>query len=159
MIEKLFEALRKVPAYRRLLDDLMAGIPLSGLGLSRATRLFILAALYEDVNVPFLFITDRSDRALKILEELQIWLQGDCCCIFPEPNPLFYENASWGERTRRDRLHVFTRLAAFHLPATYNNQDRLMVVAPVRALMTRTLPRKVDMHGPRTVRATPETCR
>ena len=65
---------------------------------------------------PFLFITDRADRAIKYLDELAFWLPEAERYNFPEPNPLFYENAAWGPTTRCDRLRVLTALSRFHLP-------------------------------------------
>ena len=62
--------------------------------------------------------------------------------LFPEPTPLFYENAAWGANTRRDRLAVLTSLAAYHIPgATLPSQPPLFIV-PARAVMARTLPRR-----------------
>src|SRR5512137_298852 len=86
------------------------------LGLRRSARLPVLAALYRMVQSPFLLLTDRLDHALVLLDELSLWLPEAPRLLFPEPNPMFYENAPWGLATRRDRLSVLTTLGAYHIP-------------------------------------------
>ncbi|MCJ7623142.1 MAG: hypothetical protein MUO76_06540, partial [Anaerolineaceae bacterium] len=152
MIDALFTSLREIPVYKRLLKDIQVGLPLTGLGLPRATRLFVLAALYNDLKLPLLFVTDRSDRAVKILDEIQFWLPNAEFRIFPEPNPLFYEFASWGARTRRDRLQILTSLADYHLPESSKRDNPVGLIAPVRAIMTRTLPRRDFIRTSRVIR-------
>ena len=86
------------------------------LGLQRSARLPILASLYNELQRPFLLLTDRADHALTLLDELSLWLPSASLLLFPEPTPLFYENAPWGETTRRDRLKALTTLAAYNIP-------------------------------------------
>jgi len=111
------------------------------LRLPRAAHLTVLAALYRAYQQPFLLITDRTDRALSILDELGFWLPEAPRLFFPEPNPLFYENAAWGDNIRRERLKALTTLAAYHIPAASRLERPPILVAPIRALMTRTMPR------------------
>jgi transcription-repair coupling factor (superfamily II helicase) len=125
-----------------LLTALLAGQPAPSLGLRRSARLPVLAALYGQLGCPILLLTDRADHALVCLDELTLWAPQAERLLFPEPNPLFYEDAPWGETTRRDRLAVLTALAALHIPGAPQPARPLIVVAPVRALMARTLPRR-----------------
>src|SRR5512136_1539201 len=97
--EGLIDAVRSLKAYQRLVADLSAGVLLAGLSLPRAARLTVLAALREDLNRPILLLTDRADRALTLLDELTFWCGNAPRQFFPEPNPLFYEQASWGTLT------------------------------------------------------------
>jgi transcription-repair coupling factor (superfamily II helicase) len=110
-----------------------AGISLPGQGLPRAARLPVLSALHADLNRPILLITGRADRALTLLDELGFWARTATRRYFPEPNPLFYEQAAWGNNTRRDRLQTITSLALYHLPGSKPAQHPIMV-APVRAV-------------------------
>jgi transcription-repair coupling factor (superfamily II helicase) len=142
MIQPLLESLRQVSSYQRLLADLKAGKHLPGLALPRAVRLPLLAALHTDLEQPIVMITDRSDHALQLLDELPFWLPDASRYIFSEPNPLFYEDAAWGTATRRERLQTLTRLAAYHLPFYEQTGSPPIVIASARALMTRTLPRR-----------------
>ncbi|MCK5314123.1 MAG: transcription-repair coupling factor [Anaerolineales bacterium] len=126
------------------------------LGLQRSARLPILAALYNELQRPFLLLTDRADHALTLLDELSLWLPSASLLLFPEPTPLFYENAPWGETTRRDRLKVLTTLAAYNIPGgqTYLDPSTTnpIIIAPARALMTRTLPRRDFLKATRKLR-------
>jgi len=69
-------------------------------------------------------LTDRSDRALTMLDELNFWAPDLEKKLFPEPNPLFYEQASWGSVTRRERLDALTSLAKYHFRVPENRHHR-----------------------------------
>src|SRR5512141_420328 len=88
-------------ACQDLLESIQGGRPggegeLPALGLRRAARLPVLAALQAVLNQPILLLTDRADHALTLFDELTLWAPGAARYYFPEPNPLFYENAPWG---------------------------------------------------------------
>jgi transcription-repair coupling factor (superfamily II helicase) len=124
--------------------------------LRRAARLPVLAALYRANPQPIIFLTDRDDHALTLLDELNLWLPDAPKRYLPEPNPLFYENAPWGESTRRERLAVLTTLAAYHIPAFQTEHaSRItppIIIAPLRALMSRTLPRRDFLKAVKTLK-------
>ena len=138
----ILDAIRASSAYQELLADLGDGVKLPGLGLSRSARLPVLAALQQDMAVPVLLLTHRADRALTQLDELGFWAPDALRQHFPEPNPLFYESANWGAVVRRERMQVLTGLAAHHLPSILKPERAPLLVAPVRAVMARTLPRR-----------------
>ncbi len=135
-----------------VLAALKAGEALLPLALRRAARLPVSAAIYQAMQRPILLITDRTDHALTLMDELSLWLPGGPRAtsqsevdlrFFSEPNPLFYENAPWGETTRRDRLAVLTALAAYHIPgAAPAGSVHPLVVAPLRAILSRGMPRR-----------------
>jgi transcription-repair coupling factor (superfamily II helicase) len=135
-------SLRRHSVYLRTLEDIMAGRSRQGLGLSRPARLPVLASLSLDLNVPILLVTDRTDRAIMMYDELGFWLPDHPRFYFPEPNPMFYEHASWGAVTRRDRLTSLSALAQYHLPGSHKPDQAGVVIASLRAVMTRTLPRR-----------------
>jgi hypothetical protein len=105
-----------------LLELIQTRQAMQSLGLRRSARLAFLAALHAEINRPILLLTDRPDHALTLLDELGMWSPGDARLFFPEPNPLFYEQAAWGENTRRDRLIVLTALASYHIPGADRSQ-------------------------------------
>jgi transcription-repair coupling factor (superfamily II helicase) len=111
-----------------------------------------VARLHNDLARPILLISNRSDRALAMFEELQFWTGEVEAHYFPEPNPLFYEKSAWGKGTRRDRLAVLTMLARLLLPGTPPPTFPPVIVAPVRAVMTHTLPRRDFLKHTRTLR-------
>ncbi|MCZ2123210.1 MAG: hypothetical protein LC108_13200, partial [Anaerolineales bacterium] len=139
-MQSLLANLRSLSQYQQALTDLKAGKKFSGLGLPRSARLPMLACLREDWRQPILFVTDRADHALALFDELGFWIKSPRF-LFAEPNPLFYEEAAWGVSTRRSRLQTLTALSAYHLPFVQKPAERPVIIASVRSLMTRTLPR------------------
>ncbi|HJR81684.1 MAG TPA: transcription-repair coupling factor [Anaerolineales bacterium] len=141
-MEILLNKIRELSQYQQLLKQLQAnGQQLPGLGLLRAARLPMLAALHQDLNEPILLVTDRADHALSLFDELGFWVTSPRY-HFAEPNPLFYEQAAWGVTTRRDRLQTLTALASYHLPFAQKPDIPPIFVTSARSLMTRTLPRR-----------------
>jgi transcription-repair coupling factor (superfamily II helicase) len=139
-------------AANELVSALQAGQSVPCLSLRRAARLPLLAALYDQLSQPILFVTGRSDQALLLADELGTWSPNLPRLLFPEPNPLFYENAPWGLTTRRDRLIVLNTLASYHIPNSETPPFPPVIIAPARALMTRTLPRRDFLKALRTLR-------
>ncbi|MDY6872783.1 MAG: transcription-repair coupling factor [Chloroflexota bacterium] len=153
---RLLDKIGDLPAYQELLTRLKTGLETvetaRGLGLPRAARLPLVARLQRDLDRPVLLISNRADRALALNEELQFWLGERPVHYFPEPNPLFYEQAGWGQGTRRDRLQVLTMLARLLIPGASPPDMLPVLVAPVRALMTRTIPRRDFLKHTRALR-------
>ena len=141
-MKSLLDSIRALPLYTDILSAIESGKSFSGLGLPRAARLPMLATLYEDLRVPILFLTDRADRALEFADELSFWLKDSPRYLFSEPNPLFYEEASWGATNRRERIQALTALAAYHLPFGQKTDLPPVIISSARALMARTLPRR-----------------
>jgi len=79
-------------------------------------------------------------------------MDGSQPLYFPEPNPLFYEQAAWGTVTRRDRLQALTSLSIYHILGSEKPVTPPVIVAPVRSLMTRTLPRRDFIKNSKTVK-------
>ncbi|NMC46652.1 MAG: hypothetical protein GYA52_07440, partial [Chloroflexi bacterium] len=113
------------------------------LGLVRPIRLPLALALQRNFNVPVLFITGQMNRAQVLMEEMQFWSENSQGMLFPEPVPLFYEDASWDESTRAARLSVLETLSRYWIPGQKPQTGRPpFVIASIKALMARTLPRR-----------------
>ncbi len=151
-MKAILDSIRALPSYRSLLEALKAGRSLPGLALPRAARLPLLAALYADLGWPVLLAVDRADHALRLHDELAFWTENAARYLFPEPNPLFYENAAWGATIRRERLQALTALAVYHLPFAESPSRPPILVTSTRALMTRTLPRRDFLKASRRLR-------
>lgn len=134
--------LRSTPEYQTFLKQVQDDLRLPALGLPRAARLALMAALHGDLNRPILLLTDRADHALALYDELSFWAPTAQRYLFAEPNPLFYEEAAWGSSTRRERLQTLTALSTYHLPFAEKPATPPLIVASARAVMTRTLPRR-----------------
>ncbi|NPV76808.1 MAG: transcription-repair coupling factor [Anaerolineae bacterium] len=148
----MLSTIRSLSAYQNLLAELRDRVRIPGLGLPRSARLPVLAALLADLNQPIFYITDRSDRAYAQLDELGFWDPEGNLKLFPEPTPLFYEQAAWGATTRRERLLAMTLLASYHIMGSARPRVAPLFVAPVRSVMTRTLPRRDFLKNTRTIR-------
>lgn len=142
----LLAPLSSLTAYQDLLLRLregdFTGGSLRGLGLPRAVRLALLAALHYDLEKPILLLTNRADRALSLFDELGFWLPEGTNLYFAEPNPSFYEELPWSEGARHDRLRVLTEFSRYWLPGGIASLTHSVVIAPIRAAMTRTIPRR-----------------
>lgn len=139
MIDAL-DKIRSQAAFGSLLNQLDGPTSPAQLGLIRAARLPVAAALAAAggrtaaSGRPALLLSHRRDRALGHFEELGFWAPDAERLYFPEPSSLFYENAPWSETARRERLAVLSRLS---LGA---GSGAPFVAASARALMARTLP-------------------
>jgi transcription-repair coupling factor (superfamily II helicase) len=137
---------------QELVSAIRSGERIPALGLPRAARLPLVAALYHELNVPLILLTDRSDRALLLSSEMELWAPQANRMFFPEPNPLFYEKAPWGENIRRERLSVLTNLASYHIPGGKQASPAPLIIAPARAFMCRTLPRREFLKHTRSIK-------
>jgi transcription-repair coupling factor (superfamily II helicase) len=135
-----------------LIQSLQTGESPPALRLRRAARLPVLAVLQQAVQRPVLLLSDRPTRVMAVEEEYALWAPQIPRLIFREPNPLFYEDASWGETTRRDRLNALTVLASYHIPGAQEPTTPPLIIVSARALMTRTLPRRDFLRVTRTLR-------
>lgn len=148
----MLDVLRNLPAYQALLHEIKAGNLPPAQGLMRAARLPVCAAFHYDLNQPIVLVTDRPQHALTLLDELDFWAKDAPRFYFTEPTPLFYEQAAWGNNTRRDRLQALTSLAIYHLPGVPKPEIAPIVITTVRAIMTRTLPRRDFIKNSRTIK-------
>ena len=123
----------------RLVEDLRDHKSVPGLALPRSARLPILVALQAELQVPILLLTTRTDHTLTLLDELKFWSPEIVGMVFPEPNPLFYEQAAWGVTTRRERLQTLTALASYHLPFAEKPDVPPIFVTSARSMMTPSL--------------------
>ena len=138
----MISVFQSLPVYQQFSRSVQDGATKTGLGVMRSARLPLLAALQHDLKRPVLLLTNRSDRALALADELPFWSPSIIRQVFPAPNPLFYEIAAWASTTRRDRLQALAMLASYHLPGIPRPEKPPVIVAPLRAVMTRTLPRR-----------------
>ena len=138
----MLDRIRSHPVYQELLSSLEGRQPIQSLNLSRAARLPILASISQVLARPVLYILARADQVNVALDEMDFWTDNANLLTFPEPTPLFYEKATWGGSTRRERIKTLTNLAAYHIPSAAPPVNPPIILTTVRGLMTRTLPRR-----------------
>ena len=140
-MKTILEIIQSLPDYGKVLGSLSEDRPLN-LALLRAARLPVLAALHLSQNRPILLITQKTDRAMALAEELAIWLPEQRAYFFPEPTSLFYENQPWGENAIQERLNTLTHLAGAQIPGVPKPETAPIIIAPARAVMSRTVPKR-----------------
>ncbi|HIQ01004.1 MAG TPA: transcription-repair coupling factor [Anaerolineales bacterium] len=134
-----------LPTYRALREDLGGGGSLPPLGLLRAARPALLAALANDLGRPILVVVGSVERARTLHQSLCHWHpQPERVLRFPEPPALFYERTPWPRETATARMAVLRRLAAA--------EEGWVAVASARALMQPTLPLQQFRLGVHTLR-------
>jgi transcription-repair coupling factor (superfamily II helicase) len=151
MQAEILRTISGLPSFRKLAADLRSGARYSSSGLPRAARTAVLAALRLELQVPILLLTDKTDRALVLEDEWNFWHPDKSLVFFPEPDPLYYEKVAWTRKTRRDRLRILSHLAALMMPGS-EIKDPPLIIAPLRALMTRTLPRREFLKASRKIK-------
>ncbi len=141
-ISGLLRAFETLEPYQALKEDLQRGELPAPLGLMRAARAPLLAAVARDLNRPLLVITGTVSRAQKLAQSLRDWSGGSISISrFPEPLTLFYDRAPWTDEViigRQRTLRALSILNDRQEPG--GGMSPLIVVASARALMQRTLP-------------------
>ncbi|MDZ7843843.1 MAG: transcription-repair coupling factor [Anaerolineales bacterium] len=138
----IIDRIQELADFQQLCRAVQEGTPPEQVGLAQSTRLAVAASLIKSTQRPVLYLTGRTDRALVVEEELDFWLPETKKVIFPEPDPLYYEDIPWSPKTRRDRLSVLADLAASKIPGIESPPGTEVIIAPIRAAITRTLPRR-----------------
>lgn len=134
----LLTALRALEPFGALREDLARGELPVPLGLMRAARAPVVAALGQDLCRSLLVVTGTVNRAQKLAQSLRDW-SGQSMPVhrFPEPLTLFYDRAPWTDEIILGRLRVLSALHERWDPE--DEPEPLIVVASARGLMQRTL--------------------
>jgi transcription-repair coupling factor (superfamily II helicase) len=156
-LSPLLPVLRQLPGYHDLRSQSAeSGRRILRVHLPRSIRPAVLTALHQDLDLPLLYVSARQDRVLAMRDELPAWDADLEPLTLPEPGPLFYELAPWGEPIRIQRaaaLAALTRSRIPGLPAEERSTQRApIVITTARALMTRTLSPQQLLANSRIVR-------
>jgi len=135
-----------------VLHALQQGHSVGALGLIKSVRLPFALALQKELHVPLLYISAQTNRAQLLMEELPFWDTGSSGQLFAEPVPLFYEDADWEQSIRSSRIAVLEKLSQYWLPEQKRERKDALVITSVKALMTRTLPRRDFLSARKKVR-------
>lgn len=151
-MKEIIDSIGRLPSFQAVLEEAETSKIPASLGLIRSARLPTAAALQHATQRPILLLSERMDHALTLVDEMQIWMKEQQAMYFPEPAALFYENAPWGENTRRERLFTLAALAANMIPGSHRTDSYPLMIAPARAVMARTLPRRLFIKATRLVK-------
>ncbi len=140
-----------VAAGKTAVPTVAAAVP--PLMLPPGARPAVLANLYRQTGRPILLITGRVDGASSWLQALEMWLPSDTELLrFNEPTPLPYDRGPWGDRSRRGRLRVLSRLMAGQHPQLPAAETPPFIVASARALLHKTIPQRRFLTATRAIR-------
>ncbi len=152
MQKEILQIITRLPAFQELAAEIRSGTKALSSGLPRAVRTPVLAGLRLLLGQPILLLTDKTDRALVLEDEWNFWHPEGEFSFFPEPDPLYYEKVAWTRKTRRDRLLILSHLASLMTPGAAPDQLPPLIIAPLRAVMTRTLPRREFLKASRRIK-------
>lgn len=153
-ISGILEILESLPGQRNLVTSIRAREQVAPLGLLKASRPAVLAALASQLQRPILLVTGRVDAVPVWRQAMDAWLPSDCIQMrFPEPTPLPYDRGPWSEASRLGRLGVLTQLMAGQHPLLPGRAKPLLVMTSARALLQKTLPRQRFLTSMRVLRA------
>ena len=150
----MFEQIGSLPEFQAICEriEVKDRAVFGSLGLLRSARFLTAAVLYQQLKRPVLYLTDHPEHALVALDEIAFWHPKSDRFHFSAPEPHFYENAAWSMSVRHDRIQTLTQLTRLLLPGTDKPDVPPLVVAPVRALMQRTLSRQEFIRSLRQLR-------
>lgn len=143
MIDSKIINFSKIRGYSQILENMQSERNQIAISLPRSVRLPFLASLCRDLDTPILLITSKSTRLRTMHEEFGFWSNADTHLIFAEPTPLFFEKGNWSQRTRRERMDVLSTLAKYFIPAFADQVLSPVIFTSIKAIMTRTLPRRI----------------
>ncbi|MFC1983731.1 transcription-repair coupling factor [Chloroflexota bacterium] len=134
-LTQLLKLIEKMPAYRRLLDELRqqnGNIRITALD---AAKPYLIAALYQKLKLPVLVVTAQPENSKKLYEQISTWFNFDQIKLFPEPDALPYQRISSDTSTEMERLQVLSALAN-----SESSTRSPLIVASAPALIQKTTP-------------------
>lgn len=135
--------IKSLPAWKTFEGDLADRGDIFPVGLPKAAQIPVIAGMASEHDGPIVLLTGRIENVPILIQELQTWLGDDAEVMrLPEPTPLPFDRAPWGENSRQGRLTVFTRLLGGQTPLLPKPDKPQVIVASARALLQQTLPKR-----------------
>ena len=132
---RLLELIESMPGYVRLVKELKQKNSRTVVVLD-AARAYLIAAVYERLQVPMLVITAQPENARKLQEQLSSWCRSVQVRFFPETDVLPYERLTSDTITEMERVRVLASLVGAGLDV--NDAAPPLVVASAAATMSKT---------------------
>jgi transcription-repair coupling factor (superfamily II helicase) len=148
-LNKLINLIEPIPAWKRLLGELKQRDSKTIVVLD-AARPYLIAALYENLQVPMLLVTAQPENAKKLQEQLSSWCSGREIYLFPELDVLPYERLTPDTATEIERIRVLSALVRYNQGD--DNTSAPLVVASAAAIISRTTEQSDFVASNRTIR-------
>jgi transcription-repair coupling factor (superfamily II helicase) len=139
-LSRLLPLLRDLPAYRKLADSLSAIKRRHEAIILDAAKPSLIAALYEDLGLPFIVVTGQPETARKFHDQLRTWCSPAAELYrFPELDFLSHDRPQQSAISYQT-IERFRTLAALTLRE--GDTRPLVLVASALAIMSRTIPQR-----------------
>jgi len=136
----LLSLLKDVPAYRQLVTDLSSAKGEHNAIILDAAKPYLIAALYEELNLPFLMVTGQPETARKLHEQLRAWCSPSAeLHRLPELDFLPYESPQLSAVS----YQMIERLRALAALALCDESDKPpLIVTSALAVVSKTIPQR-----------------
>ena len=134
----LLALLKETPTYRQLVGQLSTAKDEHRVVVLDAAKPYLIAALYEELDLPLLVITAQPEDAKKLYEQLQVWCSPSASLHrLPELDFLPYEYVTPPGYTMLQRLQVLSTLALYR-----RGDQPPVIVASALAAISKTIPHR-----------------
>jgi len=136
----LLSLLQEMPAYRQLVGELSTVKGGHKATILDAAKAYLIAALYEELNLPLMVVTGQPESARKLHEQLRAWCSPSAeLHRLPELDFLPYDSSQLSTVS----YQMMERLRALATLALYEESDKApLVVTSALAIMSKTIPQR-----------------
>jgi len=136
----LLSLLKEMPAYRQLVEELSTVKGGHKATILDAAKPYLIAALYEGLNLPLMVVTGQPETARKLHEQLRAWCSPSAeLHRLPELDFLPYDSSQLSAVS----YQMMERLRALATLALYEESDKPpLVVTSALAIMSKTIPQR-----------------
>jgi len=129
-----------MPSYRQLVGELSTVKGEHKASILETAKPYLIAALYEELDLPFMVVTGQPESARKLYEQLRAWCSPSVeLHRLPELDFLPYGSSQLSAVS----YQMIERLRALATLALYEESDKPpLVVTSALAVMSKTIPRK-----------------
>jgi len=136
----LLSLLKEMPAYRQLVGELSTAKGEHKTSIIDAAKPYLIAALYEGLNLPLMVVTGQPESARKLHEQLRAWCSPSAELYrLPELDFLPYGSSQLSAVS----YQIMERLRALATLALYEKSGKPpLVVTSALAIMSKTIPQR-----------------
>jgi transcription-repair coupling factor (superfamily II helicase) len=132
-LRPLLYLLEDMPAYKEMLGRLVKLDKETRVLLTQAAKPYLIAALYQKMQLPMLVITAQPETAKRLSEQISLWCHSGGTEVFPEPDMLPYQRAMGDLSVEQDRLRILSSLTGFE-----KSREPSLIVSSAPALIQKT---------------------
>jgi len=136
----LLSLLKEMPVYRQLVGELSTARGEHKAIILDAAKPYLIAALYEELNLPLMVVTGQPESARKLHEQLRAWCSPSAeLHRLPELDFLPYDSSQLSAVS----YQMMERLRALATLALYEGSDKPpLIVTSALAIMSKTIPQR-----------------